>query len=113
MERKLSSSKNTQVMYTQNAHSDTESQTKIHTLSNSKEKITVKDLKLKLEKKVTWTEDTIDNEHMNKKKSKICCIFKKPITNPDDSSSDSCSSCDEKGKNAYERPTHYDRKKVK
>lgn len=33
-------------------------------------KVTVKDLKLKLQKKVTWTEDTIDNEHMNKKKSK-------------------------------------------
>lgn len=29
-----------------------------------------KELKLKIEKKVTWTEDTVDNEHMNKKKSK-------------------------------------------
>jgi hypothetical protein len=28
------------------------------------------ELKLKLPKKVSWTEDTIDNEHMNKKKSK-------------------------------------------
>lgn len=26
-------------------------------------------------KRVTWTEDTIDNEHMNKKKSNICCIY--------------------------------------
>ena len=41
----------------------------------------------------------------------VCCIFKKAITNPDESSEDSCSSCDEKGKNAYERPVHYDRKK--
>ncbi|KAL6939842.1 hypothetical protein ACO0RG_003689 [Hanseniaspora osmophila] len=24
---------------------------------------------------VTWKEDVVDNEHMNKKKSKICCIF--------------------------------------
>jgi len=34
------------------------------------EKIIIKDLKLRLSKKVTWTEDTVDNEHMNKKKSK-------------------------------------------
>eukprot|EP00438_Fugacium_kawagutii_P024464 Skav208078 [mRNA] locus=scaffold1800:97442:103107:- [translate_table: standard] len=27
---------------------------------------------------VTWAEDTVDNEHMNKKKSKKCCIFSKP-----------------------------------
>ena len=30
----------------------------------------IKELKLKIKKKVNWTEDTIDNEHMNKKKSK-------------------------------------------
>uniref|UniRef100_A0A060T9Y6 Type 1 phosphatases regulator n=1 Tax=Blastobotrys adeninivorans TaxID=409370 RepID=A0A060T9Y6_BLAAD len=27
------------------------------------------------ERRVRWTEDVVDNEHMNKKKSKICCIF--------------------------------------
>ncbi|CAK9100076.1 E3 ubiquitin-protein ligase PPP1R11 (Protein phosphatase 1 regulatory subunit 11) [Durusdinium trenchii] len=27
---------------------------------------------------VTWAEDTVDNEHLNKKKSKKCCIFSKP-----------------------------------
>ena len=27
------------------------------------------------EKRVTWAEDTIDNEHMGKKKSNICCIY--------------------------------------
>jgi hypothetical protein len=81
-------------------------------------KISFKDLKIKPNKKVTWTEDTVDNEHMGKKKSKsricllkiVCCIFKKPILNPDDPDSSSCDSCDEKGKNAYERPNHYDRK---
>eukprot|EP00913_Durusdinium_trenchii_P025128 g23587.t1 len=31
-----------------------------------------------LEAKVTWAEDTVDNEHLNKKKSKKCCIFSKP-----------------------------------
>jgi len=30
----------------------------------------VTELTLKLPKKVTWTEDTIDNENMNKKRSK-------------------------------------------
>ncbi len=34
----------------------------------SKNKIT--ELTLKLQKRVSWTEDTIDNEHMNKKRSK-------------------------------------------
>mmetsp|Transcript_8297 Transcript_8297/g.9488 ORF Transcript_8297/g.9488 Transcript_8297/m.9488 type:complete len:140 (-) Transcript_8297:889-1308(-) len=28
--------------------------------------------------RVHWTDDTIDNEHMNKFKSKKCCIFHKP-----------------------------------
>ncbi|KAF5104944.1 hypothetical protein DV451_000105 [Geotrichum candidum] len=35
---------------------------------------------------VRWTDDVIDNEHMNKKKSKICCIFHK--TREFDSDSD-------------------------
>uniref|UniRef100_A0A1I7XFZ1 E3 ubiquitin-protein ligase PPP1R11 n=1 Tax=Heterorhabditis bacteriophora TaxID=37862 RepID=A0A1I7XFZ1_HETBA len=26
---------------------------------------------------VAWTIDTVDNEHMGKKKSKCCCIYKK------------------------------------
>ncbi|RVD91733.1 hypothetical protein TUBRATIS_18010 [Tubulinosema ratisbonensis] len=34
-------------------------------------------LKLKKkEKKVTFTQDTVDNEHSDKKKSKVCCISK-------------------------------------
>ena len=28
--------------------------------------------------RVRWTEETIDNEDMNKKKSKCCCIYTKP-----------------------------------
>lgn len=67
-------------------------------------------LKEKLKKNVSWTEDTIDNEHLGKRKSKICCIYHRPRLNPDDPSTDeSCSSCDEKGKNAYERPNHYEK----
>lgn len=73
-------------------------------------KLVLKSLSLKEKKNVSWAEDTVDNEHMGKKKSKICCIFHRPRLNPDDPSSDeSCSSCDEKGKNAYERPNHYEK----
>lgn len=28
-------------------------------------------------KKITWDEDVVNNEHMNKKSSKRCCIFHK------------------------------------
>ncbi|SIO73708.1 protein phosphatase inhibitor 3 (I3) [Babesia microti strain RI] len=42
-------------------------------------------LRLIPERNVTWAEDTIDNEHMNKKSSKRCCIFHKK-RNPDESS---------------------------
>lgn len=52
---------------------------------------TVQKVKLKRKKVVTWTEDTIDNEHMNKKCSKVCCIFR----------SKDRSEC--KDKNKYER----------
>jgi protein phosphatase 1 regulatory subunit 11 len=46
------------------------------TLTQTKTK--VKKLVLKLvnrKKKVSFTSDTVDNEHLQKKKSKICCIF--------------------------------------
>ena len=66
-------------------------------------------LVLKLPKKVTWSEDTVDNEGMGKKKSNICCIYHRPKLSPDDPDTSSCDSCDEKGKNAYERPNHYNR----
>lgn len=61
-------------------------------------------------KKITWKEDTIDNEHLNQRKSNICCIFHRQKLSPDDSDTSSCESCEEKGKNAYERPNHYNRK---
>jgi protein phosphatase 1 regulatory subunit 11 len=105
------SQQGTTVMY--NYKEDKQQKEKEESGKDNTKNVEYKELKLKLPKKVNWTEDTIDNEHMNKKKSKICCIFKKPRLNPDDTSSNSCSSCDEKGKNAYERPMHYDRKKVK
>ncbi|KAE8713895.1 pollen-specific protein SF21-like [Hibiscus syriacus] len=42
-------------------------------------------------KKVTWKEGTIDNEFMNKKSSKICCIYHKEKSfDEDDSDDDDC-----------------------
>lgn len=41
---------------------------------------------------VRWTDDVIDNEHMNKKKSKVCCIFHKNRPFGESSSDESSSS---------------------
>ena len=41
----------------------------------------------KNDRRVSWTNDTIDNEFMNKKKSKCCCVYSKP-RNFDESSSE-------------------------
>ena len=52
---------------------------------------------------ITWGEDVVDNEHMNKRKSNLCCIYKKPKRwSESESDSSSCDSCDER--NEYERP---------
>lgn len=81
--------------------------------------------------RVKWTEDVVDNEHMNKKKSKICCIFH-PQKNFDESSGESLSGsssdslddedasqkpkdghcCKRASPNAYERQPHYANKSV-
>ncbi|XP_015177359.1 PREDICTED: protein phosphatase 1 regulatory subunit 11 isoform X2 [Polistes dominula] len=45
-------------------------------------------------KKVQWTQETVDNEHMNKKKSKCCCIYKKPKSFGESSSDDSDDECE-------------------
>ncbi|KAA8907879.1 hypothetical protein TRICI_004886 [Trichomonascus ciferrii] len=70
-------------------------------------------------RQVRWTEDVVDNEHMNKKKSKICCIYRRPKdfgeSSSESSDSDSDSDCghdhhddDGPGKpNAYERQPKY------
>ncbi|EEB09775.1 protein phosphatase inhibitor [Schizosaccharomyces japonicus yFS275] len=60
-------------------------------------------------RRVHWSQNTVDNEHLNKKKSKICCIYHKlrefdessSEESDSDSGSDSDSSCCHK--NAYER----------
>ncbi|XP_065357008.1 E3 ubiquitin-protein ligase PPP1R11 [Calliphora vicina] len=51
--------------------------------------------KPKSDKKVVWHEGTVDNEHMGKKKSKCCCIYKKPVAFGESSSEDDeeCEHC--------------------
>lgn len=51
-------------------------------------------------KKVSWDAHAVDNEHLNKKKSKCCCIYEKPkkFGDPDgddsnESDNDECDSC--------------------
>ncbi|XP_063702085.1 E3 ubiquitin-protein ligase PPP1R11 [Culicoides brevitarsis] len=51
--------------------------------------------KPKNDKKVQWTTETVDNEDMNKKKSKCCCIYVKPRQFGESSSEseDECEHC--------------------
>jgi protein phosphatase 1 regulatory subunit 11 len=46
------------------------------------------------QKKISWTEDTVDNEHLGRKSSKRCCIFHKK-KNFGESDSDETDSEDE------------------
>lgn len=65
--------------------------------------------------KVRWTEDVVDNEHMDKKKSKICCIFHPQKEFGESSDSDSLSgSSDSSGdeKEDKHKHTHECRKKA-
>ncbi|KZV50919.1 type 1 phosphatases regulator ypi1 [Dorcoceras hygrometricum] len=64
--------------------------------SNQQEHPSVLVLKLKCpKKKVSWKEGTVDNEFMNKKSSKKCCIFhkEKPF-DEDDSDAEGEGDCD-------------------
>ncbi|KDR15185.1 Protein phosphatase 1 regulatory subunit 11 [Zootermopsis nevadensis] len=46
-------------------------------------------------KKVQWQSGTVDNEHLNKKKSKCCCQYEKPHAFDESSSSseEECENC--------------------
>ncbi|KAK9510346.1 hypothetical protein O3M35_005151 [Rhynocoris fuscipes] len=44
-------------------------------------------------KQVKWSTETVDNEHLNRKKSKCCCIYEKP-KNFGESSSESDDECE-------------------
>lgn len=63
---------------------------------------------------VKWAEGTIDNEHMNKKKTKICCIFHPADGGESCDSSESSESdasdaegSNDPGPNAYEKQPRY------
>ncbi|KAI9354012.1 phosphatase inhibitor-domain-containing protein [Pilaira anomala] len=54
---------------------------------------------------IQWDESVIDNEHMNKKKTKICCIYHKPHAVGESSESESSSSdSDNSSSSEDERP---------
>lgn len=54
-------------------------------------------LKKEKSKQIKWTQDTVDNEGLGRKKSKCCCQFKKPRASLEESSSseseDECGNC--------------------
>ncbi|KAI9262687.1 phosphatase inhibitor-domain-containing protein [Sporodiniella umbellata] len=57
----------------------------------------VGDMSARPPRSIRWDDSVIDNEHMNKKKTKICCIYHKPHVvgeSDSDSSSDSSSDSD-------------------
>ncbi|XP_068903575.1 uncharacterized protein [Tenebrio molitor] len=76
--------------------------TVVETVETDEQDHEVPTLKLRLkkpknDKKVKWTTETVDNEHMNKKKSKCCCIYEKPRnfdeSSSDEDSDDECEHC--------------------
>eukprot|EP00123_Amoebidium_parasiticum_P010408 comp20085_c0_seq1/m.24734 comp20085_c0_seq1/g.24734 ORF comp20085_c0_seq1/g.24734 comp20085_c0_seq1/m.24734 type:complete len:107 (-) comp20085_c0_seq1:814-1134(-) len=60
-------------------------------------------------RRVSFTNDTVDNEHMGKKKSKMCCIFKKQRAFGESSSDDS--SCDEGDHSHHHHGNDYEPRK--
>lgn len=52
-------------------------------------------LKKEKSKKLQWTEDTVDNEGLGRKKSKCCCQYRKPRQNLEESSSESEDDCED------------------
>ncbi|KAF8419668.1 type 1 phosphatases regulator YPI1 [Tirmania nivea] len=49
------------------------------------------------DRRVTWGEDVIDNEELGRKKSKVCCIFRRARSFGESSSEDSSSDSDSSG----------------
>jgi len=62
------------------------------------ERAVLKLSKAKPKQRIKWTDDTVDNEGLGKRKSKSCCQYKKPRAHLDESSdsdsdSDDCGPC--------------------
>ncbi|TIA74035.1 hypothetical protein E3P92_01451 [Wallemia ichthyophaga] len=60
---------------------------------------------------VRWEQGTVDNEHMGKKKSKICCIYHKPKRFDESSDESDCSDNEHRhasncNLNKYDNPSH-------
>ncbi|KAF0988382.1 hypothetical protein HZS_6744 [Henneguya salminicola] len=55
-------------------------------------------------RRVQFSDDTIDNENLNRKSSKCCCVYRKPRKPSDTSSSSSEEECDG---NCWMAPKHY------
>ncbi|KAM3847588.1 E3 ubiquitin-protein ligase PPP1R11 isoform 1-T1 [Vipera latastei] len=62
--------------------------------------LTIKLRKRKPSKKVEWSSDTVDNEHLGRRSSKCCCIYEKPRAF-DESSTESEDEDDEGCGNAH------------
>ena len=56
-------------------------------------------------KSVKWRENTVDNEFMNRKKSKCCCVYKKPLrwdeSSGEDENDEECEHCKGHKKSDY------------
>ncbi|TFJ96990.1 ATP-binding cassette sub-family A member 12 [Platysternon megacephalum] len=48
------------------------------TIEPENRSLTIKLRKRKPDKKVEWSSDTVDNEHLGRRSSKCCCIYEKP-----------------------------------
>ncbi|KAI9270665.1 phosphatase inhibitor-domain-containing protein [Phascolomyces articulosus] len=80
------------------------------------------DMSARRPRAIQWDESVVDNEHMNKKKSKICCIYHKPRAvgessseseSDSDSSSSSSSSDSDSGKHGDHCNHRHSKKKKK
>lgn len=102
-----------------NSNSGSQTQTQTETQSSSQENAPRPILRLRNAQKnkkpeVKWADGTIDNEHMNKKKTKICCIFH-PADGDESCESSESSESDASdaegnynhGPNAYEKQPRY------
>uniref|UniRef100_A0A5S6QZS5 E3 ubiquitin-protein ligase PPP1R11 n=1 Tax=Trichuris muris TaxID=70415 RepID=A0A5S6QZS5_TRIMR len=61
-------------------------------------------------RRVTWASGTVDNEHLNRKKSKCCCVYVKPKKFGESSSEDEeeldCEHCSGHVENRAHRKPH-------
>ncbi|KAL2112481.1 hypothetical protein VUR80DRAFT_7478 [Thermomyces stellatus] len=59
-------------------------------------------------RRVQWTEDVVDNEKLNRKKSKVCCIYHRPKAVDESSDESSSSSSSDSDSGSDERPNPKD-----